>query len=45
MTESQLSAARFAERIGALRVPAGRTRPRMGDVFALAKQPDRHIVW
>jgi 3-methyladenine DNA glycosylase AlkD len=34
----QLTAAGFAERIDALRVPAGRDRVRMGDVFALAKQ-------
>jgi 3-methyladenine DNA glycosylase AlkD len=36
MTGSELSGARFAERIVALGGPAG--RPRMGDVFALAKQ-------
>jgi 3-methyladenine DNA glycosylase AlkD len=38
MTGSQLTAARFAEQIEALRVPAGRDRVRMADVFALAKQ-------
>jgi hypothetical protein len=38
MTGSQLTAARFAERIEALCVPAGRDRVRMGEVFALAKQ-------
>jgi 3-methyladenine DNA glycosylase AlkD len=38
MTGSQLTAARFTERIEALRVPAGRDRVRMGEVFALARQ-------
>jgi 3-methyladenine DNA glycosylase AlkD len=38
MTGSHLTAAEFADRIGALRVPPGRARVRMGEVFALAKQ-------
>ncbi|MFI6928676.1 DNA alkylation repair protein [Nonomuraea spiralis] len=38
MTGSPLTAARFAERVQALHVPAGRVLVRMGDVFALAKQ-------
>lgn len=38
VTGPQLTAAGFAERIEALRPPAGRDRVRMGDVFALAKR-------
>lgn len=38
MSGSHLTAAGFAERIEALRVPAGRDRVRMGEVFALARQ-------
>jgi 3-methyladenine DNA glycosylase AlkD len=38
MTASHLTAAEFADRIGVLRVPSGRNRVRMGEVFALAKE-------
>jgi 3-methyladenine DNA glycosylase AlkD len=38
MNAAQLTADGFADGIGALRVPPGRTRVRMGEVFALAKR-------